>query len=519
MRRALLGTLLVAALSAAPAHAATPFTIGNGADPDIVVDANGKGHFAWIDGQTIRYCRLNRNAVACEKTDALALPADSSPAAIQGPARILITSANTVRIVVFVAGGVNPGTYVYTSTNNGDSFGAPPGSRNGTLQPASGQFGGRLVISNVFFATASIRGGGPAFQRAPFTGSTTAEAVFSEGFLPDQDVVTALDTTVAGQNPVLAFSNGSSVFYRRFNAGDPNVAGNWSARQTAAGGHLPRLTSSSVGLFLGYSSSNRFFVKKFAGGSFPAGTGVEVTDPAKANVLEPALYAQPSGGAVFASWRDQGYGQEELRLTSSPDGTSFTPSFPIARDGTMNKHKIGAAADNQGFAVWEGPSNSIRVVPLEAIPEQTTGGGSTPTPNPGSGGTPNPGTGTNPNPGTGTAPSNTIGQLTVGNEVIQLFGPTTCVVPGQKVKLRVTSKRKKKLAGNKGRSKITLATFYVDKTKKKDKKKAFQQSFKTDGFALGSKHKLGANLRLKQLSGKKKSYGKKLKGTFTMCVN
>ena len=110
------------------------------------------------------------------------------------------------------------------------------------------------------------------------------------------------------------------------------------------------------------------------------------------------------------------------------------------------------------------------------------------------------------------------GQVTVGNEVIQLFGPTSCVTPGQKIKLRVTSKRKKKLAGNKGRSKITEATFYVDKTKKKDKKKAFQQSFKTDGFAVGSKHKLGAKLKLKQLSGKKKKYGKTLKGSFTMCV-
>src|SRR5215213_4324279 len=108
MRRSLLGAALLAVLCAAPAHAATPFNIGSGKDPDVVVDPAGNGHFAWIDGQSVHYCRVPRGASACNASATLALPAHNA-VANQGPARIVRVASNRIDVVFQVSGGTNDG--------------------------------------------------------------------------------------------------------------------------------------------------------------------------------------------------------------------------------------------------------------------------------------------------------------------------------------------------------------------------------------------------------------------------
>ena len=519
---------MLAAVTAAPAHAATPFDIGSGNDPDVVVDGNGTGHFAWIDGQTVRYCRIPRGATACNAQSSLALPPHNS-AANQGPVRVVRPASNRVFVITQISGGTNDGIWAYDSTTNGTSFAAP--TKIGSLGLTPGQFGGRLTVGP---GTLYVSDGAlccsnkPGYQRMSLTGPASAvTASFSQGFLPDIDVVTGLD----GSTPTIAFSDGSTIFYRQYDntpapgGATPDTAENSTSNWTgfnlvAASGKYPRLAGAAgTPLVLGFVQNDHLFTTKWNGSGFPF--AVEVSNPAKAKVLQPSVYVDPGSGRFSATWRDDAYGETELRFSSSTDGATWTPSVPIARGGSefgfFDENKVATSSDGQGFAVWDRTGGAITVVPTEGIAEQGTGTNPTPGPTPTPTPEPTP-TPTTPGPtGTGTAPSSMVAQTTVGNELIQLFGPTTCVIPGQKVKLRVTSKRKKKLAGNKGRSKILEATFYVDKVKKKDKKKAFQQSFPTDTFAAASKHKLGAKLKLKQLSGKKKKYGKTLKGSLTMC--
>ena len=526
---------------AAPAQAATPFNIGTGTDADVVIDAAGNGHFAWVEGATVRYCRVPRGATACSVAKTLAMPAAAiSSVTNQGPARVVNPVTNRIAIVFEASGGAEQGIYVWNSTDNGATF-VPAAGTNprkiGTTHLGLGQFGGRLVDgpngSAPFVSNAVQSGNDPIYQRMSLNGpAATVEARFGpEGFTPAQDSPVGL----AGATPVIVYNNDNTIFLRRYTGAtgsntpdtNENDKTKWSARTTIAGatGDLPRLATGSAGLRLGWrSTTKKLMTMSWNGSGFSSPVQVSA---ANSDIDSPNFFAKPGIARYTATWRDLGYGDEiDLRYSTSTNGTTWSPSAPIARGNTANngftQQKAAAAADGQGFAVWNGVGGAVTVVPLEAIAEQTPPGGSGTPP----GGTPpgqtppaGGGSGGGLPPGTPTvAPQAVVSQVTVGNEVIQFFGPKSCVVPGQKVKLRVTSKRKKKLAGSRGRSKIKVATFFVDKTKKKDKKKAFAKSFTTENFPPGSTHKVGAGLQLKQLSGKKKSYKKNLKGSFPMCT-
>jgi hypothetical protein len=523
MRRALVGAVVIGALSATPAHAATAFDVGAGSYPDVVTDENGNAHVAWLAGNVVRYCRIPKGATACAATASITPPGNATA----GRQIAIVNAGNSIIQIVnhrTTSPPANSGAYMMTSGSNGNSFGAP------VLVGVNELSGGAVPGPGTGVSTVTEQGGSINYQRMPFPAISNPTVASFPGGSPSEAPSVAL---LPSGRPLVAWDHGvaNDIVYRKYKASAPapsgngppppaNVVGNWDPDAPAVQGRFPHVASGPNGLVLLYEAKSDFSLRAVrlntATETFTPPEGPQTITPG--TISESDLSANRTSGHFHSVWRAPGANGTEIRYSKSDAGTSWSAPVPILRGVPSTPHlQVSGAPDDSGWIAFENGTN-INVAPLEAIVDPPPGGG-TPTPNPGSG-TPNPGSG-NPNPGTGTAPSNPIpgGQVTVGNEVIQLFGPTTCVVPGQKVKLRVTSKRKKKLAGNKGRSKITLATFYVDKVKKKDKKKAFQQSFKTDGFALGSKHKLGANLKLKQLSGKKKSYGKKLKGTFTMCVN
>jgi hypothetical protein len=522
MRRALLGALLLAALSAAPANAATAFTVGAGSHPDVVTDESGNAHVVWQDGDLVRYCRIPKGATACNRTEALTPPGNGD----SGHQTWIVNPGNTiVYIVTHRVSSANPsltGTYVIPSGDNGNSFN--PAVKVGTNELRGGVIPGPGTgVSGV-----TEQGNNAVYQRMPFPAISPNSSTASfapTGVISD---VPTVGLTLAGR-PLMAFVQGSSddIAYRQYKSSSPspagngppppaNVAANWDTPSSIAGqGRFPKIASGPSGLVLQFKneSDNTLRAIRFNETTtvFAPPEGAQTVSPA-GSIGEDDLSANRTSGHFHSVWTFNGPNGAELRYARSIAGTAWTTPVPILRGfSTANEFQVSGAPDDSGWVAFQ-DGVTIQVAPLEAIVDPPPSGN--PPSNPPSG---NPPSNPTPNPGTGTAPSNPIGQVTVGNEVIQLFGPTSCVVPGQKVKLKVTSKRKKKLAGNKGRSKITLATFFIDKTKKKDKKKAFQQSFATDGFARGSAHPLGAKLKLKQLSGKKKKYGKNLKGSMTMC--
>ena len=88
--------------------------------------------------------------------------------------------------------------------------------------------------------------------------------------------------------------------------------------------------------------------------------------------------------------------------------------------------------------------------------------------------------------------------------------------PNGKIKLRVTSKTKRKLVKKKGRSKALKVFFYFDGSRKRDKKPAFKAKYFIGAPPSGSKHKLKAKVFLKRLKDGKR-FKKTIKASFRVC--
>jgi hypothetical protein len=109
-------------------------------------------------------------------------------------------------------------------------------------------------------------------------------------------------------------------------------------------------------------------------------------------------------------------------------------------------------------------------------------------------------------------------KVTADDQDITFFTPKQCVNPGGKVRVRVTSKTKKKIAKGKGRSKILFVDFFMDTTLGfTDKKKAFRTKLSTKGLKPGTKHTAKARVKLQQLTGKKKTFKKTLTAQISIC--
>jgi hypothetical protein len=522
----LTGVVLTVAI-AAPANAATPFDVGQGKFPDVAAAPDGGAHIvfeqvpAGQNNDVIHYCHVPRGATACDRTASFttsaALPGDITGG--ENQTWILNPSGGTVWIVTHRSSIIDPtlnGAYVITSGNGGQSWNPP--AKVGVNETR----GGVVVGSSTgAFSTVTETGGNTVFQRMQLGGGSGANTA---SFSPSQ-IINGLPTLAVPPDgrSMFAWSQGTTderIAWRRFKASPPSAMGpnyevNWDDPGSAEFGIVPKMAAGPAGTVILFIAKGDRAVRSIrfdpaAGGGIgafspPEGT-LTVSPPG--SISEDDLDANSTSGHFHGVWKFAGSDPTELRYARSNDGTSWTAPVPILRGvGSADYFHVAGAADDSGWVTFQNGAGGVAAAPLEAIvdtPPAGAGGGGNPNPSP----TPNVPT---------VAPSSQLSQVTVGNEVITLFGPASCVTPGQKVKLAVSSKRKQKLAGNKGRSKIKQATFFVDKIKKKDKKKAFTKSFSTDAFARGSVHKLGANLKLKQLSGKKRNYNKNLKGSMTMC--
>jgi hypothetical protein len=475
--------------------AVQPFQVGTGDHPDIAVDPAGTAHVVWNEyngaantPDPIHYCRIPRGTTACSVEKVLNAPLDSTGRNTY----VFVPSAGRVIIESYRCCGDGEGNYLFESTDGGDTFGAA--RRIGKLDhQQDAAFGPGDAVSGAR-ADASVE----AYQRMPLSGPPPAtQANFDSGISIPTHAAVGIFTD---STPVQVFSDGDHESFVRHNSGDFNNGSNWtSATPLSPVGGEPRMAGGPTGVVLldlqGSSAARTLVARKFDGTSFGAGVNVSETgDPIVAD-----LSAEPQSGAFHAVWVANGESPNELRWASSADGLTWTsPQTVVANDAVNDiSHLQGAAApDGEGFAVWDegGTTSKISVVPLK----RGSGGG-------GGGGS-----------GTDGSASSPADSVTVGGQQLTLLTPGGCVNPGVTITLRVTSKIKQQLSPKK-RVKIVYVVFKVDKKSKKDKKAAFKKTFKTAGFAPGSKHKLRAIVRLKPVLGKGKQTTKTLKGTLTTC--
>jgi hypothetical protein len=475
---------------------AQPFQVGTGNQPDIAVDGAGTAHVVWSENtggadapDLIHYCRVPRGATACSPAETLNAPLNSTGRTTY----VFVPEAGHVIIESYRCCGDSEGNYLLESTDGGDTFAAA--RRIGKLDhQQDAAFGPGDAVSGAR-ADASVE----AYQRMPLTGSApTTEADFNSGISIPTHAAVAVegDTT-----PIQVFSDGDHETFVRHNGGDFNNASNWSnATPLSPVGGEPRMAGGPAGVVLldlqGTPGTRTFVARKFDGTSFGAGVSVtEAGDPIAAD-----LSAEPGTGAFLAAWVANGESPNELRWSTSGDGTSWgAPQTALAGDAVdaIAHLQAAAAPDGEGFAVWDegGNTSKISVIPLKKTADSDGGGG-------GDDGT----------DGSASSPADT---LTVGGQELTLLTPPACVNPGVKIKLRVTSKIKHLLSPKK-RVKIIYVDFFLDKKKKRDKKAAFKATFKTATLKPG-KHKLRAKVRLKPVLAKGPKKTKTLKGTLKIC--
>ena len=177
-------------------------------------------------------------------------------------------------------------------------------------------------------------------------------------------------------------------------------------------------------------------------------------------------------------------------MATSSDGSNWSGGIPILRGNRVDDlfhTQVAAGSDGKGVAVFDANSRTgdITVVPLEPA---ALGG-----------------------------EDEAMQTATVNDQELSFFGPTECVQPPERVTLRVTSRRKRRLSPNR-RVKITLVVFSVDRTKKTDRKAAFRQNFSTAAFPRGSVHQVRAVVTLRPVvRAPSRTKKKTLKGRFNVC--
>ena len=83
---------------------------------------------------------------------------------------------------------------------------------------------------------------------------------------------------------------------------------------------------------------------------------------------------QDDGGRLHAVW--SAYNDGALRYRSSDNGVNWSPTVNIARgENGYPEVRVSAAADHQGFAVWNRGGPDVVAVPLEALPPLPPSGG------------------------------------------------------------------------------------------------------------------------------------------------
>ena len=475
MNRALFAvTALAASLVLAPAAsgAARPVDIGNGSFPDVAVDPQGSTHIVWDEhenlptGDTIGYCRDPQPDGRCAIKTTIDAPAE----AIGRSTYVFAPSPD--RIIIVTHRCCSPdATLAYVSTTGGNSF--SDAVTIGNLDAEDGVLG----ADDAFYGVDT----GGRVQRMPLSGpQVTSQAILNAGFpVPTGSSIAFL----SGGRPIKASADGDNTSVSSYKGtGDVNDAANWDGpTPITPPGSDPHLASSAGATMMIHrvGSPGELHAVKLDG-TAPV-TTLSTQDPIQADLTANA------GDRFTAAWVENGVAPNEVRIASSTDGTNWGKVQTILRANEVDDlfhTQVAIGPDGKGYAVFDANNRTgnITALPLEPLgandPVQTS---------------------------------------TVADQELSFFAPNACVQPPERVTLRVTSKRKRKLSPRR-RVKIASVVFSVDRTKRTDKKAAFKQAFSTASFPRGSVHQVRAVVTLRPVvKGAFKNKKKTLKGRFNVC--
>ena len=371
---------VVATMAAAPAaSAATPFTAGLGRAASLAVGADGSGHVVWTtDGDNARvgYCRVSAGAESCNRTDVLSFGTATGALAA---ARPVVSTPAPNKVVIagtcsLCPGGGGSPTYVWTSTNNGASFGAPR-----VLTVFSG---GTPISRGLWLDDAGIFvGTGPRVGASNTPAAPTVGIDYAPGgsFIFDPDIV-----RVPGTDGLIAVANDLrairyAVYTGAAAVGAINTSSNWLIGRALVAAEpdseATALNAGPGGVFLSYETRvagvTQVGLRRFdaTAREFGEPRYLEGDDSIDRQTLGLPSSHQDPAGRIHVVWRVLFDGNRLRYRVSDPGAGSFTAAANLAlREGFVDP-KLAAGADGRGFAVWQGSADSVRVVPLDPQPE------------------------------------------------------------------------------------------------------------------------------------------------------
>ncbi len=179
----------------------------------------------------------------------------------------IAVQGSTVQIVQSRYGFTSPfdQTWVFTSTNGGDSFDA--GHQTGTVTAQEGTFG----PGGTFTGASSADPAGGLVQTVTLAaGSTTG---FATLFATSQGYNGNVGITSQGERVAVFADAGSNAQVRVQSSGDPNADASWGAASPIGYASYPRLATGPAGLFMLDGTANRGIeVRKWTGAFGPGAT-------------------------------------------------------------------------------------------------------------------------------------------------------------------------------------------------------------------------------------------------------
>ena len=365
----------IAGLALAAPAAAVPFTAGPGHDPQVAAAPDGTGHVSWVTADDqVGYCRVERDAATCERTELLAFPG-ANPSATHSTPQVFALADGRVLVAASCwncgAGGLTERTYVWTSADRGTTFSAPVERGNGMIMEGQGAY---LPDTDtlVGIGLSDLLAMGDAPLATPPVKHTASGLIES----PTVARVPGADALVA------VSSDMTQVRMARYTGPLTAMAidqqASWTLDQPVQGGEAASTESSlapgPAGLFLSYLRSGRpdrirLHAYDAATGTFDAGR----VAMQNLETEEPDLSQDPNGELALV-WRATSRDGQLRWRRSGPSAGTFSPVASLVGGEPINAPEVSAAPDDGGFVVWTGPSSSVRVMALPAPPAATYSG-------------------------------------------------------------------------------------------------------------------------------------------------
>jgi hypothetical protein len=364
---------LVATLAlAAPAGAATPLNVGTGKVPVVAMDPAGTAFIAWQTDATLGFCRLPRNAKACD------VRVDVPYAFDGGLNRLhLVRRADGLLLIVLSSDddlSLGGETRLFLSGDAGVTW-------TGPASIATGSYGFdhvALTADGYSLMTVSAKIDELTFQQAPLAGGGTRTLELGDGLVDDADVIALPD----GRPLVVWYHSGEGIGWRVYGGGDPLDLNAWGALHLEpASGDEPRLASGPRGTFMLYQRSPASQNLQ----PFPTPWAVRAFDAKRNRWRAPRqaggdrfLYGSPDfeqdgGGRLHAAEATAGgsstYGCVVYTRTGRKSSQWFGPTTVLFRTKVPQRlpsnAQLGAAPDGKGIVAWTDREDGIWVLPLK----------------------------------------------------------------------------------------------------------------------------------------------------------